>query len=120
MTPTHHFSVWTEERVERLRRHWENGLSARESANELGAVTRNAVVGKRRRLGLRDRMRSVHPPKSREGMRARRIHKAINRQGQLSPPRIILVAYRKRLPSLPEMSKAALREMLRCAVENTL
>ena len=82
MTPTHHIFVWTEERVADLKRHWQNGLSATESARELGSVTRNAVVGKRRRLGLRDRMRSVHPPKSREGMRARRIHKAINRQGQ--------------------------------------
>ena len=70
--------VWNEERIDNLKRHWENGLSAIESARELEAgvapwevVTRNAVAGKRRRLGLRDRMRSVHPLQLRRILKAR-------------------------------------------------
>src|SRR4030088_3133484 len=97
--------IWTEERVADLKRHWENGLSAEDSAKELGSVTRNGVVGKRRRLGLRDEMRDVHPPKSRMGMRARSIRKAITRQAQRPVSRMALVPYRKRFPILPEMSK---------------
>jgi GcrA cell cycle regulator len=112
--------IWTEARVADLKRHWENGLSASDSARELGSVTRNGVVGKRRRLGLRDTMREVHPPKSRMGMRARRIRKAVTRQALRPVSQMVSVPYRKRFPRLPEMSKTALREMLRCAIENTL
>jgi GcrA cell cycle regulator len=112
--------TWIEDRVDTLKRHWEAGLSTTESAKELGSVTRNAVAGKRYRLGLRDQMRSAHPPKSRVAMRARSIQKAITRQAQRPRASGISVSYRKRFPILPEMSKAALREMLRCAVENTL
>jgi GcrA cell cycle regulator len=113
-------TTWTEERIAELRRHWEAGLSASESAEKLGSVTRNAVAGTRYRLGLRDQMRSAHPQKSREGMKARKIHKSVVRQTQRPEPRTISVPYRKRFPRLPEMSKAALRDMLRCAVENTI
>jgi GcrA cell cycle regulator len=46
---------WTEERVELLRRLWQEGLSASRIASELGGVTRNAVIGKVHRLGLSGR-----------------------------------------------------------------
>jgi hypothetical protein len=107
--------VWTETRVADLKRHWESGLSAEDSAKELGSVTRNGVIGKRRRLGLRDEMRNVHPPKSLMGMRAWGIRKGRRPVSRMAP-----VPSRKRYPILPEMSKTALRDMLRCAVENTL
>jgi len=45
-TPT-----WTTERVELLKRHFEEGLSCREIAASIG-VSRNAVIGKLSRLGL--------------------------------------------------------------------
>ncbi len=46
-------NTWTEERVERLRRLWAEGLSASEIARELGeGISRNAVIGKVHRLGL--------------------------------------------------------------------
>ena len=49
---------WTDERVERLRRLWLEGLSASRIAAELaGGVTRNAVIGKVHRLGLSGRMK---------------------------------------------------------------
>ncbi len=44
---------WTDERVERLKKLWMDGLSASQIANELGeGVTRNAVIGKVHRLKL--------------------------------------------------------------------
>jgi GcrA cell cycle regulator len=46
---------WTEERVELLRRLWQEGRSASQIAGELGGVTRNAVIGKVHRLGLSGR-----------------------------------------------------------------
>jgi len=46
---------WTEERVQLLRKLWQDGLSASQIAAELGGVTRNAVIGKVHRLGLSGR-----------------------------------------------------------------
>ena len=46
---------WTDERVETLKRMWNEGQSASQIAKELGNVTRNAVIGKVHRLGLSNR-----------------------------------------------------------------
>ena len=46
---------WTDERVEALKRLWQEGLSASQIAVELGGITRNAVIGKVHRLGLSGR-----------------------------------------------------------------
>ncbi len=46
---------WTEERVEKLKELWAEGLSASEIARVLGGVTRNAVIGKVHRLRLAGR-----------------------------------------------------------------
>lgn len=46
---------WTDERVEVLKKLWNDGLSASQIAAELGSVTRNAVIGKVHRLGLSGR-----------------------------------------------------------------
>jgi len=46
---------WTDERVETLKRMWNDGQSASQIAKELGGVTRNAVIGKVHRLGLSNR-----------------------------------------------------------------
>jgi len=40
---------WTEERVARLTELWTAGYSARSIAEQLGGVTRNAVIGRRRK-----------------------------------------------------------------------
>lgn len=48
-------SPWTDDRVEMLKRLWADGLSASQIAVELGAVNRNAVIGKVHRLGLSGR-----------------------------------------------------------------
>jgi GcrA cell cycle regulator len=47
--------AWTDERVELLKKLWAEGLSASQIANQLGSVTRNAVIGKVHRLGLSGR-----------------------------------------------------------------
>jgi GcrA cell cycle regulator len=46
---------WTDERIERLKSMWEKGLTASQIADELGGVSRNAVIGKAHRLGLKSR-----------------------------------------------------------------
>jgi GcrA cell cycle regulator len=43
---------WSPERVQKLRELFDQGLSCRDIANELGSVSRNAVIGKLTRLGL--------------------------------------------------------------------
>jgi GcrA cell cycle regulator len=49
---------WSDERVELLRKLWQDGLSASRIAAELGGVTRNAVIGKVHRLGLSGRAKT--------------------------------------------------------------
>lgn len=46
---------WTDERIEQLRQMWERGMTASQIADELGGVSRNAVIGKAHRLGLQAR-----------------------------------------------------------------
>jgi GcrA cell cycle regulator len=46
---------WTDERVEKLKELWGDGMSASQIAKILGGVTRNAVIGKVHRLGLSNR-----------------------------------------------------------------
>lgn len=46
---------WTEERISTLTRMWEGGSTASQIADELGGVSRNAVIGKAHRLGLKSR-----------------------------------------------------------------
>jgi GcrA cell cycle regulator len=53
---------WTDERVERLKTLWLEGLSASQIAAELGGVTRNAVIGKVHRLGLSGRAKPQVQP----------------------------------------------------------
>jgi GcrA cell cycle regulator len=49
---------WTEERMDTLKKLWSEGFSASQIANELGEVTRNAVIGKVHRLGLSGRAKA--------------------------------------------------------------
>ncbi len=46
---------WTDQRIDQLRTLWEKGLTASQIADELGGVSRNAVIGKAHRLGLKSR-----------------------------------------------------------------
>ena len=46
---------WTDERIDRLKSLWKQGMTASQIADELGGVSRNAVIGKAHRLGLQAR-----------------------------------------------------------------
>jgi GcrA cell cycle regulator len=52
---------WTEERIDRLKALWSQGITASQIADELGGVSRNAVIGKAHRLGLQSRPSPVKP-----------------------------------------------------------
>jgi GcrA cell cycle regulator len=55
---------WTDERVELLKKLWQEGLSASQIAKQLGGVTRNAVIGKVHRLGLSGRATPSKPART--------------------------------------------------------
>ena len=57
---------WTEERIERLKAMWTEGSTASQIADELGGVSRNAVIGKAHRLGLEARPSPVKPGEEKE------------------------------------------------------
>jgi len=46
---------WTDERIKKLTKMWEGGATASQIADELGGVSRNAVIGKAHRLSLKSR-----------------------------------------------------------------
>lgn len=58
---------WTDERIGTLKKMWEGGATASEIATELGGVSRNAVIGKAHRLGLKAR---PSPVKAKEKKKA--------------------------------------------------
>ncbi|HEV7660140.1 MAG TPA: GcrA family cell cycle regulator [Allosphingosinicella sp.] len=64
---------WTDERIDRLKELWSQGKTASHIADELGGVSRNAVIGKAHRLGLQSRPSPVKPnePAPKARVRAR-------------------------------------------------
>jgi GcrA cell cycle regulator len=71
---------WTDERVELLKKLWQDGLSASQIAAELGGVTRNAVIGKVHRLGLSGRGQptsSIKRQRRTHGSSARRTRQTV-------------------------------------------
>ncbi len=52
---------WTDERIDRLKAMWAKGATASQIADDLGGVSRNAVIGKAHRLGLEARPSPVKP-----------------------------------------------------------
>ncbi len=86
---------WTDERVELLKKLWQDGLSASQIAAELGGVTRNAVIGKVHRLGLSGRGQPTSSIK-----RQRRTHSTGIRR--LRPVTVGNLALKSNLDYLPE------------------
>ncbi len=62
---------WTDERIEKLTKMWEGGATASQIAEELGGVSRNAVIGKAHRLGLKARPSPVKPNEKSEAAPAK-------------------------------------------------
>jgi GcrA cell cycle regulator len=61
---------WTDERVEKLKKLWAEGLSASQIAGQLGGVSRNAVIGKVHRLCLPGRAKAGGTQAARPAKRA--------------------------------------------------
>jgi GcrA cell cycle regulator len=81
---------WTDERVELLRKLWNQGLSASQIAAELAnGITRNAVIGKVHRLGLSGRAKTP----SSQVARPRKVTRAPSHPLTHSPNRAALGAY---------------------------
>ena len=57
---------WTEERIDRLKAMWAEGSTASQIAEDLGGVSRNAVIGKAHRLGLESRPSPVKAGEEKE------------------------------------------------------
>jgi GcrA cell cycle regulator len=60
---------WTDERIATLTKMWESGATASQIADELGGVSRNAVIGKAHRLGLKSRPSPVKPNEEKTAVR---------------------------------------------------
>lgn len=62
---------WTDQRIDQLKTLWEKGLTASQIAEELGGVSRNAVIGKAHRLGLKSRPSPVkaNEPEKKAGLK---------------------------------------------------
>ena len=57
---------WTDERIATLTKMWEGGSTASQIAELLGGVSRNAVIGKAHRLGLKSRPSPVKANEEKE------------------------------------------------------
>jgi len=60
------FMSWTDERIDRLKAMWAEGSTASQIAEDLGGVSRNAVIGKAHRLGLESRPSPVKAGEEKE------------------------------------------------------
>lgn len=86
---------WTDERIETLRKMWEGGNTATAIAAFLndgtwGSITRNAVIGKVRRLGFKQLVRSERaPPKPRPPRepKAPKVRLAVEPKKMRKPPK---------------------------------
>jgi len=101
--------TWTDERVELLKKLWSEGLSASQIANELGGVTRNAVIGKVHRLSLSGRAK----PAGSSVPRPRRVRQAGPTRS--SSMRMLTqgnVALKMRAEAVPEPRRIPLEEIV--------
>ena len=96
---------WTEERIERLKKMWHDGATASQIADELGGVSRNAVIGKAHRLGLEQprRRSSRAKRRKRRSQPPRRTPRLRPRPRRLKPKRPRLL--RRQLHPLPRRKR---------------
>jgi GcrA cell cycle regulator len=87
---------WTDERIEKLTKMWEGGATASQIAEELGGVSRNAVIGKAHRLGLKARPSPVKPNEKPEAAPAK-VAKPVPEPSAPVEPRVVV----PRVPPAP-------------------
>lgn len=75
--------AWTDERIDHLKQLWDKGLTASQIAEQLGGVSRNAVIGKAHRLGLKSR-----PSPVKLGAKKAAPKKTVKRTKTAAPPKI--------------------------------
>lgn len=94
---------WTDERVELLKKMWNEGQSASQIAKELGGVTRNAVIGKVHRLGLSNRSGGAAPAPEKKPAKAEPAPKTPPRKTSKPAPeeKVIEVTVTPRKPIVP-------------------
>jgi GcrA cell cycle regulator len=80
---------WTDERVEKLKKLWSEGLSASQIAAQLGGVSRNAVIGKVHRLCLPGRAKAGGTQAARPAKRTTSAPRAPNYAGQRTTTRTV-------------------------------
>ncbi len=80
---------WTDERIATLKKMWEGGATASQIADELGGVSRNAVIGKAHRLGLKSRPSPVkaNEPKSESPKPKAEAKPAVKKAASVAPAR---------------------------------
>ncbi|WP_298282766.1 GcrA family cell cycle regulator [Novosphingobium sp.] len=92
---------WTEERIEKLTKMWEGGSTASQIAEELGGVSRNAVIGKAHRLGLKARPSPVKASEKSESAAEAPAPKAPRAAPAAAPPAEPKVAAPRPAPTPP-------------------
>ena len=93
--------AWTDERVELLKRLWMEGRTASQIAQELGEITRNAVIGKAHRLGLSGRPSPVRAEVRPAGASALAERAKAPRMAQAVPARATLLTITDRMCKWP-------------------
>jgi GcrA cell cycle regulator len=112
--------VWSDERVEQLKKLWSDGLSASQIAGELGGVTRNAVIGKVHRLGLSGRAKTPssnapRPRKVRPASQMMRVSRPATR-GNTALAHHPLEAYELQVAPEPELLENIIPIGQRCSL----
>jgi GcrA cell cycle regulator len=77
---------WTDERIATLKKMWEGGSTASQIAEELGGVSRNAVIGKAHRLGLKSRPSPVKANEKKKAAKKAAATKATTAKKPVSKP----------------------------------
>ena len=101
-------TAWSDDRVTTLSKLWLDGLSASQIAQQLGGVTRNAVIGKVHRLGLSGRAAPSAPARA-ACVTVPRARRSAGAAPPRRPPRPILVTAPTEAPKGPGLVDSLVR-----------
>ncbi|AKK20224.1 hypothetical protein HUT03_02990 [Candidatus Liberibacter africanus] len=98
--------VWTDERIDKLKKFWSEGLSASQIAVQLGGVTRNAVIGKLHRLLLPSRVKVNENKQSGNDRKNRALEYNSSKMRQDSDVGVSAPVLKERIPNSAPKRKA--------------